>query len=233
MGKTIDRIVALAAAALILYLLFARAFGSILPAYIASFVCCAALIRLMRRRAGKMRMTAAQAGTILRGWAYAPDEEARIHVERLLEVEPGGSALVYLSRHPESAVSIGDVFNAWKKHLGEDRILIAATCHADAKARIYAASLKNPAVEIADAQKLIARIRRSDLTPPSFPRGRALMDRLKRALTALPYRRSWRRNGWFGALLFGLYWLGGNPAYLFLGMSALFLAGIGLRGQRT
>ena len=52
-------------------------------------------------------------------------------------------------------------------------------------------------------------------------------------LYALPGHRPWRQNAAFGLLLLPVYWLTGNPAYLFLGIGALFLAGISLRPSRN
>lgn len=229
MGKTIDRLMLLAACATGLYLLWMRIFGNILLACGLSFAICALWIRFAHGRGG--RMTAAQAQAILERWAFGPDDEARVQILRLLRVD--AEDLIYLPRPPAASMSMGDVFSAWKAHRNRSRIVLAAPCRADGRAQAFARTLREPTVEIADAQRLIGKIRRSDLEPPRIPRGRQLLHRLRMCLYALPGHRPWRQSAAFGLLLLPVYWLTGNPAYLFLGIGALFLAGISLRPSRN
>ncbi len=229
MGKIIDRAALLALPACALYLLFMRAFGNIALACALSFACCAPLVRLRRRSRG--RMSARQAGAILERWAYGADDEARAQITRLLGAPDG--ELVYLPRHPGASLSGGDVFSAWKARCGAERVIVAAACRADGKARALARSLSRPRVEIADAARLIALIRRSDIPAPRAPGLRDAARRLRLALACLPERRPWRQNALFGALLLPVYLLTGNPAYLLLALAALFLAGAALRPKRS
>lgn len=228
MGKTIDRAALLILLACALYLLFLNAFGSIPLACALSFACCIPIVQLRRRFRG--RMSARQAAAVLERWAYGPDDEAREQIGKLLKVDV--DSLVYLPRHASASVSAGDVFSAWKSHRGRERVILTAPCHADGKARVLARTLREPAVEIADAARLIPLIRRSEIAAPRAPGLRRAMKRLRLSFASLPDRRPWRQNVLFGALLLPVYLLTGNPAYLLLGLAALLLAGIALRPWR-
>lgn len=231
MGKIVDRIVLAALLAAALYLLFVRAFQSIWAACALSFFCSAIIVHRILRMPRCARMTAAQAVTLLERWAYGPDDEAEAHVAGL--IAPGTDcSLVYLPRHPSAAVSMNDVFSAWKAHRNGKRLVLAAPCHADGRARTFARTLQEPAVEILDAPRLIALIRRSDLEPPRAPRCSAWFARLRLAVSALPERRPWKQSALYGLLLLPIYLFTNNPAYLFLSLAALFLAGVSLRLRR-
>lgn len=231
MGRIIDRAVLVALIATVLYFLFVQAFKSVSIACMLAFGCCAVLVRRVFHRPRSERMNSAQAAKLLEEWAYGPDDAARTKIARLLSIEDA-QTLVYLPRHPAAAITMSDVFSAWKAHAGQERLLLAAPCRADGKARAFAKTLKSPAVELADAQRLIALIRRSDLEAPRVPRLRTLLERLRLAVAVLPERRSWKQNLLFGALLMPVYLLTNNPSYLFLGLAALFLAGVSLRLRR-
>ncbi len=227
MGRWIDRAVQIAFIALILYLLFVSAFGSILASCCLSFACCALLFHHRRIRGEKYRMTKPQAQAILERWAYGSDVEAEVQIKALLSKRQG--ELVYLPKHPTATLSMGDVFGAWKGHRDANKLIVAAVCPSDGKARTFAATLQLPSVEIVDAQQLIPLVRRSTLAPPRMPRGKQALDKLKLRLSALPNRRPWHRNLLIGLGLMLLYLITGSAVYLFLSIGTLFLAGIGLR----
>lgn len=231
MGKSIDRIVLTALLAAALYLLFLQSFRSVWLACVLSFVCSAMIVRRVLRAPRCARMTTAQASALLERWAYGPDDEAEAHIAGLLA--PGeGCKLVYLPRHPAAAISMSDVFSAWKAHRRESRLILAAPCRADGRAKTFARTLQEPAVEIADAPRLAALIRRSGLEPPHVPPFSAWFARLRLAVCALPERRPWKQSALYGLLLIPVYLITNNPAYLFLGLAALFLAGVSLRLRR-
>ena len=231
MGKSIDRIVLTALLAASLYLLFVQAFRSVWLACALSFACSAMILRRVLRAPRRARMTTAQASALLERWAYGPDDEAETRIAKLLD-HGEDCALVYLPRHPAAAVSMGDVFSAWKAHRRENRLILAAPCRADGRAKTFARTLQDPSVEIADAPQLVALIRRSGLEPPHVPRFSAWLAKLRLAVCALPERRPWKQSALYGLLLIPVYLLTSNPAYLFLGLASLFLAGISLRLHR-
>lgn len=228
MGRIVDRLALLAALACALYLLFLHAFGSPALACALAFACCVPAVQFGRRFHG--RMSARQAAAVLERWAYGPDDEARAQIGRLIEADE--TPLVYLPRHTSASVSAGDVFSAWKAHRGEAKIALASPCHADGKARAFARTLREPAVELADAARLIPLIRRSDIAAPRAPGLRGALKRLRLSVASLPDRRPWRQNALFGALLLAVYLPTGNPAYLLLALAALLLAGIAARPRR-
>lgn len=232
MGKIFDRILLLALCAAGLYILFITAFGSIALACILSFLCCALLMRRRMRTPGH-RMTLQEAQAVLAQWAFAPDDEARADIARLLKLPEDDASLRWLPRHTSASVSVGDVFSACKSAQGQERLVIAAPCYADGRAKVFAKTLTEPAVEIYDTAKLIPLIRRSGLEPPKAHRFHHLRGKLAAVLCALPERRIWWKNALFGLMLLPVYLLTGNGAYLFLAIGALFLAGLGWRARRT
>lgn len=227
MGRWIDRAVLTAMTAFFLYLLFVSAFGNIILAGGMSFFCCALLLRFQHGRGEKYRMSKLQAQTILENWAYGEDDAAKAQLESLIGKSTG--EVVYLPKHPTTTLSMNDIFSAWKGHRDAEKIIVAAVCHSDGRARTFAATLQAPTVEIMDAARLIPILRRSTLPPPHTLRGWQLFLRLKSLLMELPSRRPWHRNMMFGFGLMLVYLLSGSIAYLILSIGALFLAGVGLR----
>lgn len=226
MGRKIDRLALLTLAAVVLYIVFLNAFGSIALACIMTFPVCAALIRIWKKRAPLARMTRFQAKEILRKWAYGSDEDVR---RELLPLIRSGGKVIYLPRHPTASVGMGDVFGAWKANRSEDHIVIAAPCYADGRARTFARTLEKPSVSIMDAPKLIPLIRKSGLPAPNAPLGRNLIYRFREMLAALPGRRPWYRNLLLGLAMMLIYLASGRAAYLILSVGMLLLAGIGVR----
>jgi len=233
MGKIIDRILLLALCASGLYILFLTAFGSVALSCILSFFCCALLMRRHRMRTPGKRMSAQEAREVLERMAFAPDDETSAAIRLLLNLPDDDSSLRYLPKHPSAGISVGDVFGAWKSTRGQERLIIAAPCYADSRAKLFSKSLTEPSVEIADAARLIPLIRRSDIKPPKVPCMKSLIRRLGTVICALPERRAWWKNALFGLLLLPVYLFTGNAAYLFLAIGALFLAGLGVRIRRT
>lgn len=225
MGKWIDRTAALTIMAIMLYLLFLSAFGHIGIACCFSLICCALILRL--RQGERYRMTKLQAQTILENWVYGEDEDAKEQIASLLQNRPG--ELVYIPKHPASALSTGDVFSIWKRYRHAERIIIATACYADGKAKNFAATLQSPAAEIIDARKLIPLVRQSSISPPYAPRGRQFLRQLRLMIAGLPSRRPWHRSLLAGLGLMLVYLITGSPAYLALSICTLFIAGISVR----
>ena len=229
MGKWLDRALLTSLAAAALYLLFLSAFGSILAAACMSFGCCGLILRAFRGKAG--RMTRHQAKTLLDSWAYGPDDDARASIARLSGISGANPKLVYLPKHPTASVSVSDVFGAWKSARGQNRLIIAAPCYSDSRARVFARTLQQPSAELLDAPRLISLIRRSELKAPQIPRGRMILKRFRIILSGLPGRRPWYKSLGAGLALMLVYLVSGNAAYLILSVSTLFLAGVSIRAR--
>lgn len=190
-----------------------------------------ALLRQLIRRSSYFqgnRMSRAQAEAILFQWACLSEEEA---FQRITGIVGKRDNLVCIARHPSLSLSLGDVFSVWKNHRDEDRLVIASTVRADARAKGLARTLHHPRVELIDAPCLIRFIRRSDLMPPKIPAGQILLRRLRDGIAHLCERRSWLKGAAIGLLLMFLYLLTGNVLYLALSVADLFFAGISLRNR--
>lgn len=224
MGRWIDRAVLLALTALLLYLLFFAAFGSVGIACGFSFLCCTLLRRICPT--GRYNMTKYQAKAILERWAYGSDDSAKTQLSTLLNHH---GELIYLTKHPTATLSMSDIFSVWKKHQNSERITVAAVCFADGRAKAFAATLHSPSVEIMDAQRLIPIIRRSALSSPQAPQGRQLVRHIRLRIASLPERRPWHRSMLTGLGLMLVYLLTGSAAYLALSIGSLFIAGISVR----
>lgn len=230
MGKRVDRLFLFCAAAAFFYGLFLRLLHQIPLACAATLIFFAAGRRLLRGRLIRARMSRLQAELLLRSWACESDDTARQHLTQLLGEEPSPTCIVRL---PEATLTMNDVFSAWKARRGEERIVIAATCLADGRARACARTLREPSITLMDAPVLIAKIRASDLPAPERAGLKLRLRRYAGGLRSLIERRSWLRSAGFGAFLLSLYLLGGNPLYLALAAADLLLAGLSLRAQRA
>lgn len=227
MGKWIDRAVLTAFIAAALYLLFLSAFGSVLASAGMSFTCCALLIHARRKK--PQRMTRQQAKTLLECWAYGPDDEAKRRIESLTDLSD--AKLIYLPKHPTAVLSTSDVFSAWKAGRGEQKLVLAAPCHTDGRARTFAHTLQHPDVTILDSSRLIPLIRKSGLTASGTPHPRYRLHRLCTLMAELPRRRPWYKSLASGAVLMLLYLFSGSVSYLFLATAMLFISGVSLRAR--
>lgn len=229
MGKIIDRIVLMLFFTVALYAFFLNALQSV-PAAIALTLLVGALMRsTIQKRRRRWRMTAFEARTLMRRWAFLPDGEAERWIASLLLPQ---TPMVYVGRHPSSALSVNDVYALWRAHAGEDRFVLATLCEADPRARMFSRTLKNPAVELLDAPKLLPKIRASELEPPRLPRGGALAAHVRELLVRLPERRPWNQTMLIGLGLLAVYWLTANVGYLFASLAMLLIAGVSLRTRR-
>lgn len=230
MGKWIDRALLTALAGAALYLLFLSVFGRIIPAACISFGCCALFLYALRGRAG--RMSRHQAKDILEHWALGSDEDARAQLEAIIGRMDSDATLVYLPKHPAAEFSVSDVFNVWKANRSTDRLILATTCYACGRARVFAKTLQEPNMILLDTSRLIPLIRKSNLSIPNDPGVRTRIARLRMMLCDLPDRRPWYKSLVSGLGLMLVYLLSGLTAYLVLATGMLFLAGVSLR-QRT
>ncbi|MBQ9951038.1 MAG: hypothetical protein IJO98_02720 [Clostridia bacterium] len=229
MGKWIDRAAMAALTALGLYILFLQAFGSVPAAAVLSFACTLMLVRRRSLRGAKYRLTRMQAEAILQKLAYGDDAEARCRIALLTNCPE--AELVYLGKHPTASVGTGDVFGAWKSHRGEQRLVLAAPCYADSRARAFAKTLREPSVEIADAAKLIPLLRKSGWDGQETGSFSARFSRLKAFCSDLPCRRPWPKNLLTGLFLLIFYLFTGNILYLIVSMGMLLRAGAGIRAR--
>ena len=228
MGRWIDRAAMTALTAAALFLVFSLISGNVTAAYCMTLACSIPLVRIRKKKNNKYRMTRFQAQAILENWAYGSDEDAQTHIQSLLSCG-SDSEIIYLPKHPTASISMSDVFSTWKGHRSAEKIILCAVCYSDARARAFASTLQTPSVEITDAARLIPMIRKSSLPPPHVSSARHAACKIKALISELPFRRPWYRSMLAGLGLMLVYLIVGNPAYLALSVSTLFIAGISLR----
>lgn len=229
MGKFIDRTVLGLLYILALYAFLMRTFQSI-PVAAAMTLIGGVLLRIiLRKRRPRRRMTTFEAKMLMERWVFLPDGEAERCIASLL---PEKTPLVYASRHPSATLSINDIYGLWRAHAAEEHMTLVTLCEADARARRFSRTLKNPCVTLLDAPKLLPKIRASEFEPPRLPRGSALAARLREQLAHLPDHRPWNQTMLIGLGLLAVYWLTANVGYLFASLGMLLLAGVSLRTHR-
>lgn len=232
MGKAVDRWALRAALACGAYLLFLNAWGSV-PLAGGLTLGCAALLGLgLGRRSGPRRRGAAGARAELYRLAAVPEAEAGAALLPLLRARWPGEEfeLKVLQKHPSAGVGANDILSLWKQNRGAGRLLVAATCPADARAVAYARSLDAPAVAVLDARALARLLRDAPAEPFAKP---PLPARIRQALHIAAERLSRPaapRFALFALAMLALYVRVGQPLYLFGGLWVAFRLGAGLMG---
>lgn len=233
MGKKIDR---LAVAALFIALFFIACFkisGSIAVACVCSLLAIVPLRYVLQSFSEKHKKSAADARRILDSWVWESEETAKEKIHTLLNPEEATLPIVFILRPKGFSISKSDIFSQWKAHPGNHHLIIAGTCHADTNAVIFAESLRNPAIILLDAGKLVPRIRKSDICLPSERTLRDTIRLFRSGISSIVSRCSWMRISVTAFVAFFLYLLHGNPLSLILALCLLFLAGISFRVHKT
>jgi len=167
--------------------------------------------KIMRRNA---------CGAILR-LAALPEEQALSDLRELMKkCYPGEDyALEIVQQHPSLKLSEGAVFQAWKKHAGEARLALCASCRTEPTVRAFAAGFSGPKITIVDSDMLSQMIAEhpEGLIPEKTFRTRM---HLRHIANLLVNRRNAPRNLLFSASMLLMFLLTRN--YFYLG-SALFL----------
>ena len=230
MGEIIDHAALSAVGAAGYYLFFLNAWGNIPLACALAFVCTALSRRLLKGLSLARRASAAQARAELLRIAGLPDADAEAALNALIRERWQGESfrLAPVLKHPEASMSSGDVLNAWKANRDAERLVIAATCPCEPRARLYARQLSAPAVAVVDSHRLTRLMR--TLPAVRFPRPPRL--RLSQRLGMLwagvvSTRPSFRSALLVLALLFA-YAVDGNALYLFSGLAVAAHAGTAL-----
>ncbi|MBQ8507894.1 MAG: hypothetical protein IJ466_10760 [Clostridia bacterium] len=234
MGKKIDGFVLSAAAAAALYFYFQKAFGNrVLSAILAllGLIVLRRALRMLGRLLGnfgwmkKRRLRRYANGAVLK-MAAMPEQEAQEAIEKLLrKCYEGEYTLALVQSHPSVRLSEGQVFRIWKDRQGSDKLVICATCRADAACRTMAATLKGPKVAIVDAEALCQMIAEHPEDYPLEQHAAAHAKlRLKHISSLLFNRRNAPRNLLFAGSMVLMYVFSGNIWYLAAAMALLFLS---------
>lgn len=234
MGKKIDKFVLTVAVAGAFYLFFQRALGARIPSIALSLFCCLILLRMLRRLRSvfsgarwvqRRRARKHSSGAIMQ-LACMPEDEALAQLEALISKSYAGQyPLSLIQAHPATALSAQRVFEVWKANRGLERLVLCATCCADAACRALAESLTAPKLALVDAAALAQLIaEQPDII--AAPQEKVAKSRLRgrRALQALLSRRNVPRCLLFCAVMLLVYLLGGSIFYLISALGLLLTA---------
>lgn len=239
MGKKIDEFVLSAAIAAAFYFFFQRSFQNRAVAVALALLGFIVLRRALRMLAGFMgrfgwlrrRRLRKNAGGAVLQLAYLPEEEALKKARDLLgKCYEGEYETALVQNHPSSELSRQQVFEIWKASRGRERLVICATCGADAQCRSMAATLSGPKVAIVDANALGQMI-------AEHPAGFTFQDhkprrarlRLQHVRNLLLNRRNAPRCLLFAGSMLLMHVFSGNIAYLIAAMALVFVALSSLR----
>ncbi len=233
MGKRIDRWVLAALGTAGGYLFFLNAWGSIPLACLAAFAACLLARRALGLLPDRQRGSLARAREALPWLAGMDEAAAAARLEPLIRARWPGEAfrLAPVLKHPEASLSSGDVLNAWKANRDAARLVIAATCPCEPRARLFAGELRAPAVAVLDSRALMKLLRHSDVRPPEAPMP-PLGTRLRRGLARVAAARVSPKDGLIALALLALYLLRGHPASLFASLALLAHIGVALIQRR-
>ncbi|NLF27765.1 MAG: hypothetical protein GX592_07685 [Clostridiales bacterium] len=232
MGRKIDRIALSAVLAAGLYLFYAAAFRSIPAAIALAFVSMLLLHNALSGLFGRGRAREKlrdRARSALSGWALLDEGGVEKRVRALLDKAYPGEAdraeIAAVVRHPEGApLTVDALLEAWKGRNCE-KLIVAATVPADARAQAYARSLKNPGVRLIDGQQLQELLMKF---PPEPSETAQPAPRRRRWGIQISRERAPRKL-LFGLMLLAMYVLMGNILYLGASLLSLLFAGLGFR----
>lgn len=233
MGKKIDGFVLGAAAAVLMYLYFQRAFANRILAGALALLGVFVLRRGFRLLGGlisrcgflkRRRLRRLANGTVLK-LASLPEEEALAGVQALVEKCYGGEfEIALVQNHPGLRLREEQLFELWKARQGGQRLVVCATCRADPACRALAATLKEPKLAIVDSETICQMIAEH---PELFPIEQSAPTRARLRLMSLSSlifnRKSAPRNLLLAASLTLIYVFGGGISYLVCGMALLFI----------
>ncbi len=241
MGKKIDRFVLTVVVGAGFYLYFQNAFHMRPLSLFLALLSCLVLSKIMHsigalakksRYFQRRRLRKCAAGTMMH-LACLPYQDGLKRVENLVHLDYDGEYTVELIQaHPSCALSQQRLFEIWKSHQGEERLVICATCAADPASRLLSASFRAPQVALVDSPLLSQLL--SDHPENLFPEKEVTLKpgykyRFKRTFSRLLNRKNAPRCLLFSVSIFALYLLSGRIYYLIFSLLLLFLALASLR----
>ena len=230
LAENIDHAAIGAVGAMAYYLFFLNAWGSIPLACALAFVCTVLSRWLLKSLPIVRRASAAQARAELLRIAGLPDADAGAELTALIAARwpEEDFRLAPVLKHPEATMTSGDVLNAWKSNRDAQRLVVAATCPCEPRARLFAGQLSAPVVAVMDSHRLTRLLRAlpaDSLPRPSQP---SLGSRLSTlCASAAAARPSLRSALLILALLFS-YMVSGSAWYLFLALAVAAHTGVAL-----
>lgn len=234
MAAYIDRIVFSSLAAAGLYLFFLNAWGSIPLAMALAFACAALGRRLIAARPRRKHASLNRVRGELLRLAGLPDAHAQAELTALVKSRWPGEHFVLapVLKHPEATLTSGDLLNAWKANREAARLVVAATCLAEPRARVYARQLRSPTVAVVDSRVLSQLLRKT--LPPESPTPRTpVRQRLRHLAARAATVRVSPKNALLAAAMLMLYLRGAGPLYLFGALALLAHLGVAIAQRRV
>lgn len=175
MGKKIDAYFLTVLVAICFYLYFFQATQKTIPSLVAALICCVIIVKTFKRvlknlsnskHLRKRRYRKHAKGMIME-LACADPENTSARLKSLLENNyQEHYNMEFIQSHPDEKLTHNAVFQGWKKHRGEDKLVVCATCRCDTDVRMMASSLRSPRVAIIDAEQLKCMMAEN---PKEFP----------------------------------------------------------------
>lgn len=235
MGKKIDVFVLSVVGAFGLYLFFCRVTGNHTAALLLSGIAFLLISRLLRKVYTRIQSSAflqkrrlrRQAGSAVMHLACMDAELAGRQLSELMKkCYDCDAPLELIQAPPSSALSQDRVFDLWKAHRGENRLVICASCSADIACHSLCSSLKQPKIALLDSNVLSQLLAEHPewypKVQPEAPVQRK--HRLKQVGALLIQRRNAPRCLLFSAVMLVMYLLGGRLGNLIACIALLFLA---------
>lgn len=234
MGKKIDIFVLTFLAAACLYLYFWQTLGHPLVAIGAALLCTLVGAKTLRRigarvwgsRYLKSQRYRRQADGLILELACIEIADARAQLSALFEkCFHAQYPIELIQAHPSANLSCNAVFNVWKRHRGDDHLVVCATCPCTADVRMMSAALSSPKIAIVDSERL------KDLMA-QYPQelkicashGKLPAMRLRRLMRRIIDRKNAPRCILFAFSGMLMYVFSGNLLYLISAMSLFALA---------
>lgn len=239
MGKKIDRFMLTIILSAVLFFYFESVFGNRIPALIASVFVCMLITRLLKRIfkwakgtpwMQKQNIRRHSKGVLME-FACMEKEEALVKIEALIKTTYGNNAPVELELlHPSTQLTSEKVFEMWRKHRNEQKLVICTTGKCPSEVRIFASGIKAPQVAVVDGtilSQLIAEHPQKYTIPP-FEKKRHRL-RAGHIARLIFNRRNAPRGILFSFSMLVMYVLSGNLYYLIAALVLLFTVMISLR----
>ena len=238
MGKKIDGFVMTIIPGVILWFYLSKRINNRMLVFMAAVLCCIVWRKLLRKAIKLIkkipcmhrRHIRKNAGAAIMRISCLPQEKAHADIYALIRkcYPESEFSLEVIQQHPSLGLSETAVFQAWRKHIEEERLVICTTCRTDPGVRAFAAGFGNPKIKLIDSDMLSQMIAEypDGLTVDHASKSKM---RLRHAANLLINRKNAPRNMLFSASMLIMYLLSGNYLYL---ASALFLLGLAFLSLR-
>ena len=221
-GRLLDRVTLTGIGAAGFYLFFLNAGAPIPVSCLLAFLCMAAARHIVVHRPRRHRATRTQAEAALLRIAGMPEAAAAEALRQLTHE----AELLPLLRHPRSQLSVDEVFELWRAHLGEEALVIASTCASESGVSPLIETLSEPRVRLIDRDALAKAIQVTGLFVPPKVEPAPLGQRLVQAVRTLLQRPLHPRVVLYGLSLIFIYRLTGWFTCLAAGLGLVGAAGV-------